>query len=165
MTTKFDANEFTATRLRIAFNELYPEATYGAAPVIDQYDAQKAHSMMARWSKHLRHSLLTSHLSEIVRFTVTALSILLLSLLFGCATSTADLIEQAQLTDDWSLVDKREEARDRREARRGPSCSSGTTSYCVGSPVRESCSCVSTSGIQDMMRSTQRNAIHSRRRP
>ena len=39
MTNKFDANEFIATDLRIALNEIYPEATYGAIPVIDQYDA------------------------------------------------------------------------------------------------------------------------------
>ncbi len=43
MTTKFDSDEFTATKLRIAFNELYPEATYGAAPVIDQCDALEAY--------------------------------------------------------------------------------------------------------------------------
>ena len=167
MTTKFDANEFTATRLRTAFNELYPEATYGAAPVIDQYDAQKANSTMARWSKHLRHSLLTSHLSEIVRFTVTALSILLLSLLFGCAASTADLVEQAQLTGDWSLVDKKEEARDRRETRRearGQSCGSGTTKYCTGRPGRESCGCVSNSVMRELFRSMQRNTNGFQRR-
>ena len=108
--------------------------------------------------------LLISPLSNIVPFTVKAISIIFLFLLSGCATSTADLIEQAQLTGDWSLVDKREEARDRREARRGPSCPSSTMKYCVGSPGRKSCSCVSTSKIQDMMRSMQRNTIGYRRR-
>ena len=39
MTNKVDANEFTATDLRIALNETFPEANYGAIPVIDQYDA------------------------------------------------------------------------------------------------------------------------------
>ena len=43
MTTKFDTNEFTAARLRIALNEIYPEATYGAIPVIDQCDALEAY--------------------------------------------------------------------------------------------------------------------------
>ena len=43
MTNTFDANEFTATDLRIALNEIYPEATYGAMPVIDQYDALEAY--------------------------------------------------------------------------------------------------------------------------
>ncbi len=43
MTNTFDANEFTATDLRIALNENFPEATYGAIPVIDQYDALEAY--------------------------------------------------------------------------------------------------------------------------
>ncbi len=43
MTNTFDSDEFTATDLRIALNEIYPEATYGAIPVIDQYDALKAY--------------------------------------------------------------------------------------------------------------------------
>ncbi len=43
MTNKFDANEFTATDMRIALNEVFPEATYGAIPVIDQYDALEAY--------------------------------------------------------------------------------------------------------------------------
>ena len=45
-----------------------------------------------------------------------ALSILLLFLLFGCAPSTHDLIEQAHLTGDRSLVNKRIEAEDRQYA-------------------------------------------------
>ncbi len=43
MTNIFDANEFTATDMRIALNENFPEATYGAIPVIDQYDALEAY--------------------------------------------------------------------------------------------------------------------------
>ncbi len=39
MTNRFDPHEFTATDLRIALNEIFPEATYGAIPVIDQYTA------------------------------------------------------------------------------------------------------------------------------
>ncbi len=39
MTNRFDANELTATDLRIALNEIYPEASYGAIPVFDQYKA------------------------------------------------------------------------------------------------------------------------------
>ena len=33
MTNRFDPDEFTATDLRIASNEIFPEATYGAIPV------------------------------------------------------------------------------------------------------------------------------------
>ncbi len=43
MATKIDSNEFTATRLRIALNEIYPEANYGAIPVIDQCDGLEAY--------------------------------------------------------------------------------------------------------------------------
>ncbi len=43
MVSKIDSDEFTATRLRIALNEIYPEATYGAVPVIDQCDALEAY--------------------------------------------------------------------------------------------------------------------------
>ena len=43
MTNTVDANEFTDTDLRIALNQTFPEATYGAIPVIDQYDALEAY--------------------------------------------------------------------------------------------------------------------------
>lgn len=43
MTSKYDSNEFTATDLRIALSEEFPEANYGAIPVIDQYDALEAY--------------------------------------------------------------------------------------------------------------------------
>ncbi len=43
MTNRLDPHEFTATDLRIALNEIFPEATYGAIPVIDQYNALKTY--------------------------------------------------------------------------------------------------------------------------
>ena len=95
--------------------------------------------------------------------TVKALSIIFLFLLSGCAASTADLIEQAQLTGDWSLVDKREEAIDRREAL-SQSCRMSETKYCESRRSGKSCSCVSTSKSHDMMSSMQRNTIRSKRR-
>ena len=42
MTKKFDADEFTATDLRIAMNEGYRKSIYGAVPIIDQYDVLQA---------------------------------------------------------------------------------------------------------------------------
>ena len=95
--------------------------------------------------------------------TVKALSIIFLFLSFGCAASRSDLVEQAQLTGDWSHVDKRDEAMDRREALR-QSCRMSETKYCEGRPGNVSCSCVSTSKIQGVMSSMQRNTIYSRRR-
>ena len=35
MTIKFDPDEFTATDLRMALNEIFSEATYGAIPAIE----------------------------------------------------------------------------------------------------------------------------------
>ncbi len=85
-----------------------------------------------------------------------ALSIILLFLLFGCATSTQDLIDQAHATGDWSVVNKRLEAIERLEAKRSPqSCPVGTTEWCqsnYGSFRSEDCSCVKDSEIRDMAR-------------
>ncbi len=39
----FDPDEFTATNMRIALNEYFPEATYGAISVVDQYDLLEAY--------------------------------------------------------------------------------------------------------------------------
>ena len=43
MTSHFDADDFTANDMRIALNEIFPESTYGAIPVVDQYDALEAY--------------------------------------------------------------------------------------------------------------------------
>ncbi len=70
MTGKSHPENFTATDLRIALNEIYPEATYGAIPVIDQYDALEAYLAFddGALAEHLRHSLLTSPISNIAPF-------------------------------------------------------------------------------------------------
>ncbi len=43
MRNTFDSDEFTATNMRIALNENFPEAIYGAIPVIDQYELLEAY--------------------------------------------------------------------------------------------------------------------------
>ena len=43
MPDQFGANDFTANDMRIALNEIFPDSTYGAVPVIDQYDALEAY--------------------------------------------------------------------------------------------------------------------------
>ena len=96
-------------------------------------------------------------------YTVKALSIISLFLLVGCATSKSDLVEQAQLTGDWSLVDKRDAARDRREAGL-QSCRMSETKYCTGRRGQVTCSCIPTSGIQGIFRSMQGNTVFSGRR-
>ncbi len=84
-----------------------------------------------------------------------ALSIILLFLLFGCAPSTPNLIGQAQLTGDWSLVYKRFDAIDKweaqREAQRGPSCPRDMKPVCVKRGRKQSCSCLSNSGFRDRL--------------
>ncbi len=43
MPDQFDTNDFNANDMRIALNEIFPESTYGAIPVIDQHDALEAY--------------------------------------------------------------------------------------------------------------------------
>ena len=43
MTNTLEPDDFTATDLMIALNEIFPDATYGAIPVIDQYGALQAY--------------------------------------------------------------------------------------------------------------------------
>lgn len=68
--------------------------------------------------------------------------IFLTLLLSGCAQSRQDLIEQAQLTGDWTLFDKRMAAMDRHEARNQQFCPSGTKLWCFKRLRHEECSCV-----------------------
>ena len=84
------------------------------------------------------------------RNNIWTISILAIFLLSGCAPSTHDLIEQAQLTGDWSFVNKRIAAIDRREAQRPQSCPRGTKRWCISRLGHEKCSCVSDSEFRDM---------------
>lgn len=43
MPDEFDIDGITATDMRIALNEFYPDSTYGSVPVIDQHDALEAY--------------------------------------------------------------------------------------------------------------------------
>ena len=43
MKHRIDLDHDLATELRLVLNESFPEATYGAIPVIDQYDALEAY--------------------------------------------------------------------------------------------------------------------------
>ena len=43
MTNTPDPDEISATDMRIALNEIFPDSTYGAVPVIDQNDAREAY--------------------------------------------------------------------------------------------------------------------------
>ena len=136
-----------------------PTARY-QLPINTTHWRHISRSTTACWPKHLRHSLLTSPITNIARFRMKALSIILLFLLFGCATSTQDLIEQARATGGWSVVNKRLEAIERLEAKRSSqSCPVGTVEWCqsnYGSFLSEDCSCVKDSEIRDMVRRMRR---------
>ena len=43
MLRKFDPTAITATDMRIALDENFPDSNYGAIPVIDRYDALEAY--------------------------------------------------------------------------------------------------------------------------
>jgi len=82
---------------------------------------------------------------------VKTLSIFSLFLLLGCAPSTQDLIEQAHLTGNWSLVNKRIEAEERRKAVSVPSCPRGTIPWCKISFGDKRCSCVRNADVRRML--------------
>lgn len=84
---------------------------------------------------------------------VKILSILSLFLLLGCAPSTHDLIDQAHLTGDWSLVNQRFDAMEKRATPRPQSCPRGTTRWCNKRFRDERCSCVNSADVRDVLRS------------
>ncbi len=79
------------------------------------------------------------------------LSIFSLFLILGCAPSTQDLIEHAHFTGDWSLVNKRIEAEERRKAKREPSCPEGTIPWCKKSFGDERCNCVRDADVRRIL--------------
>jgi hypothetical protein len=84
------------------------------------------------------------------RNTFWAISVLSALLLSGCATtSTPELIEQAELTGDWTAVNARFAALDRAEGQSNQMCPSGTKPWCVKRIGKESCSCISDSEGRD----------------
>ncbi len=82
---------------------------------------------------------------------VKVLTILSLFLLLGCATSTPDLIETAHATGDWSLVNARMEAIERREARKPQACPRGSTLVCNSRFGDDRCTCVRNSEVRQIL--------------
>ncbi len=80
------------------------------------------------------------------RNTFSAITVLLTLLLSGCATtSTPELIEQAQLTGNWTAVNARFKALDRAAGQSNKMCPRGAKPWCVKRSGKESCGCVSNS--------------------
>ena len=84
------------------------------------------------------------------RNSIWTISILALLLMSACAPSTHDVIEQAQLTGNWTLVNKRIAALERLEARSLQLCPLGEKRWCISRLGHEKCSCVSDSEGRDM---------------
>ena len=70
MANDFDADEITATDLRIALSEFFPEATYGAIPVIDQHDALEAYLAFDDGALAEAPQALAAYVSHQQRFAV-----------------------------------------------------------------------------------------------
>ena len=86
-------------------------------------------------------------------------------LLFGCAPSTSALVENAQITGDWSLVDKRDAAMDRREIANEPGCRKGSTMLCVRRLGHEDCRCIADSQFRQRLERTVRGSRGKRALP
>ena len=79
--------------------------------------------------------------------------LLALCALAGCSTGPTleQLEEQALVTGDWSLVEKREATIARRNLRSGIACPSGYIGYCQVRLGSERCTCVEQRGISMML--------------
>ena len=80
--------------------------------------------------------------------------VLILLVVVGCAPvkSLEQLEQEAMLTGDWSAVEKREKAVARKAERQGAKlkCPVGYIAFCQAYTVREECSCVSRSGMEEI---------------
>ncbi|MDX1405360.1 MAG: hypothetical protein R3192_12515 [Woeseiaceae bacterium] len=87
-----------------------------------------------------------------MRTLARRLSVLVLISLAACAPSTQSLVEQAQQTGDWSLVDKRFDAIDRRAAQSEQYCPPRTTQVCTREVRLKRCDCVSKAAVRARLR-------------
>lgn len=71
-------------------------------------------------------------------------------ILAGCGgwVPMEELEQQALLTGDWSAVEKRERAIERRKQRHGPSCGRGQLALCEVSIAKERCQCVAADSLR-----------------
>ncbi|MHC4355601.1 MAG: hypothetical protein ACYS0H_23115 [Planctomycetota bacterium] len=80
-----------------------------------------------------------------------ALALVSLFLLSGCAVSTDDLIEKAHLTGDWTAVNQRMAAIERRQARNAPSCPGGSTQMCSNRLGDKRCACIRNADVRRLL--------------
>ena len=67
--------------------------------------------------------------------------------------STQDLIDEAYLTGDWTLVNQRFAAIERRAAEQPPLCPTGTKAWCKRKIRGDQCSCVDDTEFRDSLES------------
>lgn len=74
-------------------------------------------------------------------------------LLLGCAEmKTLEELELAALqSGDWSAVNDRERAIQRREAQRGPRCPAGDIAVCEKRVRKDVCQCTSRDELRDLI--------------
>lgn len=78
------------------------------------------------------------------------LVVLLGASLVACAPAPTldDLVYQANISGDWSAVEKRELLVEKRRARQGLTCSQGQVAYCESRGASERCQCVSNASVR-----------------
>ena len=81
------------------------------------------------------------------------LLVLCVALLFGCAEhQTLEELELAALqSGDWTAVEKRERAIEKRRARRGFVCAGGAIAICESRGGDKRCECASQDSIDHML--------------
>ena len=79
--------------------------------------------------------------------------VLTVLLLAGCGTTVSmeELEKQAFLTGDWSAVEKRERALERRKMRRGKFCPGGAVAVCETFAGESNCTCVETDSLRAIL--------------
>lgn len=72
------------------------------------------------------------------------MGLVLLIVMTGCSVgpTMAELETQAMLTGDWSAVERRERAIERRRQRQGMQCPAGFIAYCDNTAFDTSCTCI-----------------------
>ncbi len=78
--------------------------------------------------------------------------LVVLFLLGGCAASTDALLDEAIESRDWTAVNERFEAKERRQRRELPNCPPRTRLMCTDGRTRNNCACVDRLRSDEMLR-------------
>ena len=83
----------------------------------------------------------------------TIILTLVAALLIGCAArpSLEELKDAAQVTGDWTEVERREKIIERRKARKAPTCPDNLVAWCEKSVGELRCVCTTREDAQQML--------------